>query len=943
MNDRTIFVFSEKNKNTLSYCIKYGYSYLVTSEIKNLLNLLEKFIYSHDKIIIIQDHVKWISEQEVDIRLDGKAFAVCKWDLGVICLDLRHKDTKSFIHLFRTHKEFWKTWSCIKSTEYKEVERAKKIFRNPLTKYNFKNYNSLDDWNLFNFDGSNTKVETYKKTTFVYTHSIPIQHINIAIATIILPRIELPWLNEWINYHKKIGVTKFLIYNNGFVSEDTQYKSKLDSFEKQYKWSKKPNCYYITDKHNEEVTKELYNLATAHPEVEIVEWVKGVNHGYSYPESQMQMVYDSCKDKKYKWLYIDPDEFLQLHKNTSIQEYLVNSNNLETLSLRIPSKLFSERKLGKPVSSITTWSMNEEMRKCLVSGEVSRDSTIHELNVGTSHKYATREDIEIYHYCGSPLDHKDESRIQKYKEQGYPSFDKKIYQKKINKIVTFIFSWTGQFENAKKLEKEISKFSKVIVVNSDEDNTKENWVNISNNDYFTNQIKKALDLFDGDILAHIQADCTYDGWESLYSHADKELSKGTTGIYAPNIDYTPFKSEVVDIKHYEGNMKYVSCTDETMWFIHKDVIRLSSEYHYLFDNNKLGYGWDLLMASVSWINELLVVRDYNHTITHPQSKGYSDTEARDQMRDTLKKAPYPIASCIKDIKGDHLNIYNKYIKKDIKEKVYTTKLAVVLVATERELINGDVRRCLDCYIQESTSLHKIDFFIFFNKGEEHKFEDLKRYEMYSCVNKVLIKSHKLSNLDDIYIRTPEEVKAKKVIPTLGASAGANNLFFNSMIPLMDEKYNNYLMIETDSRPLKQNWIDRIIEYSESNKFLIGGSQYKGNSELPNEHEPWTGHLNGIAIYRKSKKLKYLLVKSKEFIKFQVKHKSEYFLSFDCAIHLYISTRKGLRFFRNLKTPWNWIKDTSIITNMSLPQDKLIEINEVQRRFPDTIILHQKFK
>ncbi len=138
-------------------------------------------------------------------------------------------------------------------------------------------------------------------------------------------------------------------------------------------------------------------------------------------------------------------------------------------------------------------------------------------------------------------------------------------------------------------------------------------------------------------------------------------------------------------------------------------------------------------------------------------------------------------------------------------------------------------------------------------------------------------------------------------------------------------------------------MDIVGKYGEVNIDLKGRSQDKGNHELPDEHESWTGHLNGIAIYRKSRKLKYLLIKSREFIKYQVKYKSEYFLSFDCAIHLYLSTRKGLRFFRNLKTPWNWIIDTPIITNMTLPNDKLIEITEVQQRQPFSIILHQKFK
>ena len=48
-------------------------------------------------------------------------------------------------------------------------------------------------------------------------------------------------------------------------------------------------------------------------------------------------------------------------------------------------------------------------------------------------------------------------------------------------IQPFIFNWPGQYEKVCKIEEELNKiFDDVIVINSDDDNTKEGWINIGN-------------------------------------------------------------------------------------------------------------------------------------------------------------------------------------------------------------------------------------------------------------------------------------------------------------------------------------------------------------------------------------------------------------------------------------------------------------------------------
>ena len=64
------------------------------------------------------------------------------------------------------------------------------------------------------------------------------------------------------------------------------------------------------------------------------------------------------------------------------------------------------------------------------------------------------------------------------------------------KILCFIFSWKGQFEKAKQLEKQLSPFVDTYVVNSEDENAPDKWINIGNECYFSDQFRTALGLFD---------------------------------------------------------------------------------------------------------------------------------------------------------------------------------------------------------------------------------------------------------------------------------------------------------------------------------------------------------------------------------------------------------------------------------------------------------------
>lgn len=274
---------------------------------------------------------------------------------------------------------------------------------------------------------------------------------------------------------------------------------------------------------------------------------------------------------------------------------------------------------------------------------------------------------------------------------------------------------------------------------------------------------------------------------------------------------------------------------------------------------------------------------------------------------------------------------------------FFNQLVVVLLNTQREYLAGHTHKCLDAFFKTTASIDKkIDILIYFNKGDTSQYNDLLEYKDCANVNDIKIYSHQLSDLDDLYARTPKELKKMKLqkMPNLGGSAGPNNLFFNTMTSLVGSEYRDLLMLEPDTQPIQDRWIDKILEYCDSEKFLVAGSCYRGNQDLYTFGE-WTGHLNGVAIYRNSPMLGLLLKYSKSLIEHEVELLSNNFISFDVAMHTFSCTLSGRKHFNNRDLPHNQLIDCSIISNYSLPQDAGTTIESVKKEHPQTIILHKK--
>lgn len=232
------------------------------------------------------------------------------------------------------------------------------------------------------------------------------------------------------------------------------------------------------------------------------------------------------------------------------------------------------------------------------------------------------------------------------------------------KIQTFIFNWRNQYEKTKEKLKQLNEIGVTpIVINSDDEHRDEGWINIGEESYFTDQFITALKNFDADVLFHIQGDASYDNWKQLYEDAEKYFHETNWGIYAPNVDYTWYDASRTDVPNLDmeiDNLKLVADTDCTCWFIHKDIINEYYRRELDFSPYKMGWCWDIIFPAMSYIMKRPVLRDYSHTIDHPEGTNYNKEQAEKEMADMYHSLPDDLKTAFGYIKGDRRYLATYY-------------------------------------------------------------------------------------------------------------------------------------------------------------------------------------------------------------------------------------------------------------------------------------------
>lgn len=269
---------------------------------------------------------------------------------------------------------------------------------------------------------------------------------------------------------------------------------------------------------------------------------------------------------------------------------------------------------------------------------------------------------------------------------------------------------------------------------------------------------------------------------------------------------------------------------------------------------------------------------------------------------------------------------------------YTKQLAICYFCTKAEYLSGELKDSMNRFLSMKPSKkYCFDFFLVFDQGNGSDYSSILDFESHNNVNSITIHSLDIEAKDNIYVRNKHSLSKFKELgePSLGLSSGPNNLFFNGMNFLSNKDYENYMILETDTRPVKYFWFDRLYKYCVKNSFLIAGSQYKGNIEIP-EDVKWKHHLNGVAIYKNSEKMHNLLKESKQLILDKIKNfEDNCIVNYDVAIYYYIQSSESN------KKKYKSVIDTDIITNISLGPDSSILEQDILTKYRKTIILHQK--
>ena len=105
----------------------------------------------------------------------------------------------------------------------------------------------------------------------------------------------------------------------------------------------------------------------------------------------------------------------------------------------------------------------------------------------------------------------------------------------------------------------------------------------------------------------------------------------------------------------------VANTDCTCWFIHKDIINEAKNRGVDFSPYKMGWSFDIVYPALSYMMKRPVLRDYSHTIEHPQGTSYNKDQAEIEMRDLYLALPDDIKRAFSYIKTDRTKLYEYYI------------------------------------------------------------------------------------------------------------------------------------------------------------------------------------------------------------------------------------------------------------------------------------------
>lgn len=161
---------------------------------------------------------------------------------------------------------------------------------------------------------------------------------KIELTTLILPRLEVFFLESWITHHLKLGVTHINIHDNGLypiASSDAHWKSSLNTklhrrlldsqtAPQSMVWERKPHLNYFEEYSDEYIMNNLHTVIEKFPQVSLTSWIPGKDHDLGYPESQQYMLETRLESDDTWLLNLDPDEYLNLGDYKTLTDFITN-------------------------------------------------------------------------------------------------------------------------------------------------------------------------------------------------------------------------------------------------------------------------------------------------------------------------------------------------------------------------------------------------------------------------------------------------------------------------------------------------------------------------------------------------------------------------------------------------------------------------------------------
>lgn len=152
--------------------------------------------------------------------------------------------------------------------------------------------------------------------------------------------------------------------------------------------------------------------------------------------------------------------------------------------------------------------------------------------------------------------------------------------------------------------------------------------------YFGRKFAHAIETWGDEAMLLIQADAEATSWREVVAGCVRALSTPPIKMWSPEIDVTPWPTEVVQLPfssppHY----RVVAQTDGIVLGLATDVVQRLKRLDY--SRNNLGWGIDWVALCYTYAHDGVAVRDRSVNVRHAPGCGYRQAEAARLMREFL--------------------------------------------------------------------------------------------------------------------------------------------------------------------------------------------------------------------------------------------------------------------------------------------------------------------